>query len=142
MLSTSLLSRESPQQSPQALRAGNCGCAEAVCVCGGGGWYGRGTLSLCDHMKRPVTSLSQSHRKQVKTRSQRYPEQVTHAVLATGEKRSRKQQSPETPSHLSQRWSVCSRREEGPCTTVVPVPGGDSPVLQEESTLHPVLWMI
>lgn len=146
VLSTSLLSRESPQAKDEALRAGNCGSTEAVCVCGGGWgwgwWYGRDTLSLCDHMKCPVTSLSQSHRKQVKTRSQRYPEQVTHAVLSTGEKRSRKQQSPETPSHLSQQWSVCSRREEGPCTTVVPVPGGDSPVLQGESTLHPVLWMI
>lgn len=36
VLSTSLLSRESPQAKDEALRAGNCGSTEAVCVCGGG----------------------------------------------------------------------------------------------------------
>ena len=101
-----------------------------------------GTLSLCDHMKRPVPKPVPKPQKAGKTRSQHSPSRVTDAVLSAGEKLTWKQQSPGTPSHPSQRWSVCSRREEGPCTTGVPAPGGDSAVLQGESALHPVLCMM
>lgn len=57
------LGQKAHRQKDEALRAGNCGCAEAVCV-GGGGWYGRGTLSPWDRMKRPVPKSQEAGKNQ------------------------------------------------------------------------------